>query len=257
MKRMRVAILGAGPTAAYVKEACREENIEYQIFAQRVVTEVAGAFWFRNLPLSLQVKDLKPKKIVVSFKGTEQGYLEKQWDTSFLKNGAISSFPKENLIYYGYDAANILTQLWDGEHVREMFLHAITIEEMCKQYSFVFITFPLPKWVESRQDFIVRRSVSKHTVVNDGNWVEYDGINGTGVVRQSKLFGNKCIELLDPALGDHMFMDLHPWIAPLTKGEIPTKNLIPIGRYATFQRQLLVEDSYTAIKKLFREKSYG
>ena len=52
MGKLKVAILGAGPSAAFAYQACKahSERVDVEIFSLEYYQIPVGAFWFRWLP---------------------------------------------------------------------------------------------------------------------------------------------------------------------------------------------------------------
>lgn len=265
---MKVLIIGAGPSAIFAHEACKDLGIKARVISKAKVAPSNGAFWLHWVPKSYRMANLF--SIGIRGVGTEKIYLEKQWGKS---EGILSSFPKDDRAEVGYKS-DVLNQMSVNMTVR--LTDTVTDEELGKlahRYAHVFMTGPLQRSKAERM--VTLFPVAK---ISDRSWQrkfcedfnekfhtcfceQWDKCTYLGIespfVRASMLHGNLFIEMspkTDAYFIDLMrevylseiftMADIAPWIEPWDPTDVPAPNIHLIGRFATWNRKVLSSDAY-------------
>lgn len=266
---MKVAILGAGPSAAYIARACLDSGIRPDVYSDRMVKPLGGAFWLYWLPESVR-EYCAPQVIHVSGLGTAEHYAIKMWGEAL-----PTSFPKEGEYKFPcYDPKEGLPALWGDLTVRQLTVTCDRdIEVLAQDYDLVFQTFPSWKSLEALREFrqplyIWNRLATPTLGSSVANKVIYDGLAPEGQnghrLRISNIFGYTSIEyarnLTDIELaakpsGGRLVQGwkLHPQ-TPLWEAA-PADNVVLVGRFSQWNRKLLSHDSYTVSKRLLGSSS--
>jgi hypothetical protein len=252
MSKSKVVILGAGVTAAYVKWACYDSGVDYEIFSEDVVPATPGAFWLRWVPKEIEDK-ANLQDITVIPTGDAATYVEKQWG-NIKADYKSSSFPEAAVMIKGYDPLEVIPMMWGMDDIVRC--ERITDErlvEFSRDYEVVFVTFPTRKSMKDNSEYRVRVPVVSYpdSRALKQNTVYYNGNPGK-IVRMSMIFGSIHIEyvpgsVLSPDLKEigkvHMVSDIHPNVPTYSETELPF-NVYPIGRYAEWKRHMMSHEAY-------------
>src|SRR3990172_9200493 len=150
MDKPRVAVFGAGPSAAYINAACKVRQITPDIYTVKKIGGPGGAFWLRLSPF----KVLPTEKIHMLSVGTSEGYMVKQWGENHSKMN--SSFPHKPRVEYGYNPVHVWDSLWEGANI--IYTEPITdklAETKASEYDIVFMTFPTEDSMNEQSEFLV------------------------------------------------------------------------------------------------------
>ena len=266
----RVAILGAGATAAYIYAACARyklAKIEIDVITKEIPKSPAGAIWFRNIP-----NDIKSKAVAYTIQfvylGNSETYLKRQWGSIDLKDYTTSfGAHVDKLSSKGYKPEDVLPLLWNDANIHIKH-HKISDEEivaMASSYDIVFATFPLLLSVAklSARHLVRIPIIRAKADSNSSNFVIYNGTTIGSMVRISQIYGEIFVEYPSHhvmnynAVGEHNQMrtayDIHPAIeVPRLPGWIPD-NVVFLGRYAEFKRHKLAHESYIETINILNE----
>jgi len=265
---MRALILGSGPTAAFCYRACRDAGLgrsEVFVWSQTgaPTQPSAGAFFIHDVPFSVRDRAI-PYQISILTLGTEQVYTEKQWE-----NPTASSFPGQDHLVTGYDPEQVLPLLWEEAwHIRVQQMTDLDILNAAVQADIVFQTFPCEISKKFMEPYVVWpqamsiKKLSRQSVLDLGldwylarnsfNYLLYNGLEGDGWVRCSRLFGSdltlefpagrKVVPVNAQVYRYSLFPDLSPdtpvWDSPLSN------NIILLGRSALWDRKFLTHHAY-------------
>lgn len=249
---MNIRIVGAGPSAAYAVLACRSIGVEPVVISNAPPhTNQAGAFFLHWLP-EWFVEQTKAKASVVQWVplGSKEVYLAKQ---GYHDLALPCSFPVQEQLEWMYSSA-WLDAAWDGVKVEWGNLSAAELAQLGEIYDFVFYTFPAVKHGRVLDNFPVldaRTGIRRNKIV-------YSGLPEHAWVRMTQAFGRLSYEYPRPVqLADfppdklpfeqHWLRDIPPSVLPLDASEYPAANVIPIGRFAEWQRKRLSHEVYARV----------
>jgi hypothetical protein len=248
---MKVAILGAGPTAAFIARACLDCGIRPDVFAAKRVHPIGGAFWIYEVPESIApfVSDKQP--IYISKIGTAEGYAQKMWGDPTLK----TSFSSIEEVSWGYSPEEVLPLLWGDLSYEEEYLKSDEqVALLARSYDLVFQTFPTKKSLDQQGTWREPFFIINHRVWSGQiNEVTYDGDLFSPYLRASYLFGwrsvelRERVELLNPYEKGVSGWKLHPGTPRWTTA--PAKNVILLGRFAQWDRKLLSHQAYRTTRQ--------
>jgi hypothetical protein len=244
-----VAILGAGPSAAFALLACLDNHISPTVYAPNGIVDPPGAFYLHWLPESLSWRDSYKTTIWWLGMGSPSRYAEKQWDEPLLP----TSFPTEDRWTKGY-RSEALRRIWGGWPIRETeVLSDRDIQNLAPKYDLVIQTFPSEEGLRRRP----RRKVtfpiwSKPLDLGDFILLLYNGGPGAWV-RLSIGGGKWSVEYphdytMDLELAGNgswtmeTGLDLRPFTRPYTTG--PAPNVLMAGRFARWDRTYLSHQTY-------------
>lgn len=260
---MKVAILGSGPAAAYAVMACREEGIVPTVISDRSPqTDQVGAFFLHWLPPWLvDYAGNAAVTVLVQARGTAECYTAKQW-------GRVvpSSFPAAPRKEVWYNSA-VLGEVWK---VQEVGLAPGRFDDadllrLGGEYDFVFHTFSAEavRGGARRLIWFPVLTFRSGPQAGDMGMVMYNGEPKDRWVRMTRAFGRVSIEYPrdqaelamreDPVCAEmeyNKLRDIHPDTLPLNPWERIAGNVIPIGRFATWNRKALSHDSYNTVKEV-------
>lgn len=267
MGEPKIAILGAGPVAAFVYRACIDfgmPDVDIDVYGMSQTKAPAGAFWFHDVPKYLK-SELTAYDILIIPDGTKENYVRKQWGEAV--DPESSSFPRDPKIAIGYKPDEVLPLLWEGASLRvtgEMPDERIRLMSFTGDYTVIFQTFPSEEAKDFYKSYMVRIPTLSYAMPDDftRNEVHYIGDLGD-TVRLSFLFGRCHYEYVR----DHIFeaemlevgkvgsfMDIHPNAPSWDPKRSAGKNVYLIGRYATFQRHYLSHEAYQETLDVLRGK---
>jgi hypothetical protein len=245
----KIAILGAGPVAAYVYTACKSRGIIPDVYAKEVTKAPVGAFWLRWVPRNME-QQFPRESIEIIPVGNKEQYIRKQWGESAVKTKSCS-FPNVMYKEYGYDPALVLPVLWrDCEIKLVESLSDEEIQKVAKSYDVVFQTFPSQKSIRELSEYVVRVPTAVYTnpIKQIENRIYYNGLMEP-TVRLSVLFGkvqyefvagSEITEYEGATIGS--FVDLHPDTPSYENAS--AENIFYIGRYAEWRRHMLVHEAF-------------
>jgi hypothetical protein len=246
-----VAILGGGPVAAFTARACLDNGIAPEVFTKEVSTGSSGAFWFYGVPEAVS-REVQYTEVIVRYLGQADVYAKKVYGRA-----VPCSFPDFNgRSIRAYDPKLVLPLLWKGipgvKFVPMTFESDGGIESVASGYDLVFQTFPTFAALATEP----RRKMFKvlewpGTAGSGENYVLYNGLTSRVPMedwyRHSVLFGNTYLECSaayrDPSgakatIQFKLDPSSFPWYAA------PAKNIVLIGRYATWQKNMLAHEAY-------------
>ena len=256
----KIAILGAGPSAAFAFRACRDKKIMPDVFANRI-TAPFGAFWLYRLPPSITKKQRQAIRVNLHTArvGTASGYALKMWGDPIL----ITSFPAMERNEFVYHPRKGLQLLWQGvklTHTRRM--TDSDVRSLAQRYDLVFQTFPtersrrLPNRVVPFETYTQFSSTD-----SDFGLCLYNGLPESEWARVTYAFGRVSFEYPpDPNISTNKRMqreyrkgnwivqvvnDIVPDVKPIA--ESPAPNVFLIGRYATWNRKELAHEAYEKV----------
>ena len=252
---MKVAILGAGPSAAYAASACDALKVESQVISVSPPPMLyPGAFWPRMNPLE---KDMPLYNIYVSRAGSVIQYLRKQWgmvDEDWL---LTTSFPKEASIELGLSPYELFPEIWKTREILYVpqMLSDETIAEMAITYDTIFMTFPTQRSKKIFGHELVPHPIISYKIKDftTSNYCVYDGQDHDEMVRLSSLFGfihneysskfTPSKELIGPGTVTWV-KDLHPDTPEWDLEDTPSDNVFLIGRHAQWSRKKLAHHAF-------------
>lgn len=270
VKKSRVAILGAGVSAAYAYAACVDLGVkDIVVITDRISKGPHGAFWLYEVPEKLKESKLwhwlYPQEISVSSVGDEFYYNKSIW-SGFMPQSEFmsvkSSFPEKDTTFYGYNPAITVDFLF-GIHYLSPYPEAAIFEkwkkmnntedviELSGKYDIVLTTFPTGDTNVVQPPNALRPvSVVYGNSETPYNSVVYWGIPGSVVTRTSDLWGTFSMEVLSEKLyelnyGSCKVIQTYK-VSPFATevGSTLRPNVFPVGRFACWNRKLLAHDAY-------------
>ncbi len=261
MRKLEVAILGTGPSAAYAAQPCDACNVDSQIMSSTSPsTFYPGAFWPRSNPLE---KDMPLYKIYISKVGTAEKYLEKQWGEVQPEWLEETSFPTEARYEFGLNPYELFSEIWKDKDIHlSHILRDEDVAHIAQQVDLVLMTFPTKRSKE-----IFGHELIKHPIVSYktdsllNHYCIYDGENDK-IVRMSSLFGfihNEYSKdyIPDIALigaGQVTWMtDTLPDTPEWDLGDTPADNVYLIGRHAQWSRKKLAHHAFDDVIEILEK----
>lgn len=260
---MKVAIVGSGASAAFAVWACQDVGVTPLVISDKAPSvQSSGAFFLHWLPESVRAY-FPQLNVLISSQGSAEGYTRKQW-------GRVipSSFPKEQRTekWYSSEAIN-----WLWEHfyvnVNPGKLSDESLLKLGQEHDWVFHTFPSEQSQRSRAlvkfpviDFTSPEPFNQQASRNglDGSIV-YNGIEDQPWTRSTLAFGRCSTEYARVFNGKEFdsakiaepfgfkvnwLRDIPPEIERVRPEEHLATNIIPLGRFAEWDRRLLSHQSY-------------
>lgn len=259
-----VAILGTGPSAAFALLACREMGVSTRVLSTTPPsTSQAGAFFLHYVPPAYPAE---PVPVVVGAVGHREGYLRKQWGRADIP----TSFPSASRIHYWYNSA-CLEQVWADQPVELVnSLSDGDLARLGQRHGLVFHTFSAKAHFRERE--IVLFPTLTHFGVPGRDYgtdcVTYNGIPEDAHVRSTMSMGRYSIEFPADTRKEVVdsyrtffkerpslvrLRDIRPGTPPVTSGQWLAPNVIPLGRFARFDRNLLSHDAYFSTLYFLKE----
>lgn len=247
MKHKRVLILGSGPSAAYSALACLDSKVHFDVLSNREPhTEQSGAFFLHWLPDTF-IRKYKIETIQVKIYGigSSENYSRMQWGIPY-----PNSFPLADRLEEWYDSRT-LKKVWKTIDVHlldcnlkdqdllnfgdvyDLVLHSFSSEAAKQTRSIV----PIPCW-------------TKETIGN-GYEITYNGGTDFSWVRCTHAWKRLSLEFPpnydlpgNPEWWTVRLRDIRPDTKPVSKQEYLAPHIIPIGRFATWDRRMLCHQAY-------------
>jgi len=268
----QVAVIGLGATGAFAARAAFDLGYKVDIYNMVDTPNLTppGAFWLHWLPEDM-TGEFEATPIYIMGKGTEKGYLNRQWGRTIAK-GLSSSFPSKAVWEQGYHPAKILPKIVPDECEIMMIpypLSDVDVRDLAIKYAAVFQTFP-SKDSKAFQPPLLPYIAGAKFATDDptSNWVIYNGTDKGLVVREASLWGNHFVEFpknvslsevqLDFDLSgfQHVVLrDIDPRTQPW-EGKIDPK-VHYVGRWATWDRKYLSHDAYKHTQKILKKVQNG
>lgn len=268
---MKIAILGAGASAAYVYAACKRfapANTGIEVYSAHRPPPPVGAVWFRDVPNDLKSK-AKAYRISSVYLGNQTEYLRRQWGNINLSSFPTSFGRDDGYPSIGYQPADVLPFLWEDARISLTVseLRDIHVKNYGLQYDLVFVTFPM-EWLRKAvdvNDLVKIPIVSVDAPSNQTNFVVYNGTTFGSIVRISQIYGKIFVEYPQnhpvdiSAIGYNATissaLDIHPAAKIPDRPDDLADNIILTGRYAEFKRHKLAHESYLDAKEALRNVS--
>ena len=264
--RADVLILGSGPSAAYAVLACEDAGMSCEVMSNRGpnVSQV-GAFFLHWVPDRLEAK---PTKVQVWGVGTREGYLTKQWGPEF--RGIPTSFPSEERMEKWYPSS-ALSRVWEQvSYHRGAVAGDADLAKLGGQYGRVFHTFSSQRSGTSRrlQMFPTLSRQQREERDYGSNLVIYNGDPAEAHIRVTVAWGRLSVEFpRGTPQGEVrgyrrqfrgepdtvMLRDILPTTAPVSREERVADNVIPLGRFATWDRRALSHHAYQGVLDALKE----
>ena len=274
---MKVAILGAGPSAAYVAKACEEFSAEYDIISSNSPTLFfPGSFWLRQNPWT---NTMAETRVYIYSTGSAIGYLRKQWkmiDPAWLQD---TSFPKTAYTELVWNPYEILKPFWKDKNiflVKDLSDQDIADIAQGPGYDLVFMTFATQRSKEIMKPFVIKYPIVSYNLneivndltefikISDLSYCIYDGDTEHWITRISQLFGYIYVEysqyyipkqeLVGTAGKITWVPDMSPGTPEWDPQDVPADNVILVGRHAQWSRKILSHHAYEQTIKILQEK---
>ncbi|KKL59409.1 hypothetical protein LCGC14_2215610 [marine sediment metagenome] len=272
---MKVAILGAGPSAAYVTMACDESAVEYDIISNSSPTLFfPGAFWLNWDPTTILAEPAT--NVHVYSTGDVIGYLKKQWkmvDPDWLLH---TSFPKTAYTKLVHNPYQLLGAIWKTKNIHLIrTLSDEDIKDIAEGYDLVFMTFATQESKDVMKSFVIKHPIVSYNLteaVNDLpsdikisnlSYCIYDGDTGHWMTRISQLFGYIHMEYSQyytpkqELIGNGKVtwvQDTMPDTPEWDPQDVPANNVHLIGRHAQWSRKILSHDAYEQTVEILEQK---
>lgn len=261
---MKVAILGTGPSAAYVGMACDTCNVEYEVISNKSPTTFfPGAFWARSNPLDYAIPAFE---VYISSVGSAIEYLKKQWGMVEEDWLLETSFPKGSRKEIVFDPIDLFGVYWKGKDVYlTSNLTDEAIAELANEYDIVFMTFATEKSKKEWSHLLCKFPIVSYPSRSRLSYCIYDGEKGEAIVRMSDLFGyvhNEYISGYIPKMELVGKEGRISWASDLIPGlmqmwdpkDVPADNVVLVGRWAQWSRKILSHDAYGQTIRALEEK---
>ncbi len=275
---MKVAILGAGPSAAYVAMACTKLSVKYDIISSRSPTLFfPGAFWLRQDPWT---HTTPTAKIHIYSTGDVIGYLRKQWkmvDPDWL---LYTSFPEAAHTELVWDPYKILKPFWKNKNI--LLIKDLSDQDtadIAEGYDLVFMTFATQESKKTMKPFVIKYPIISYNIeeiiankndvdlyltkLSKNEYCLYDGDTGHYITRVSQLFGYIHFEYsqyyipTQELIGDGKVTwvpDTYPDTPEWDLQDVPANNVHLIGRHAQWNRKILSYHAYEQTIDILEQK---
>ena len=261
-KQQMVLIVGSGPSAAYAWMAATLAGAHVEVVSEKLPTArgPVGAFFLHWLPAEIACTTYNTEVIVQSI-GTAEQYTRKQW-------GRVvpSSFPEHKRIEHWWDS-RVLSLIWEQCPVRQAKMSEQQLRESAASWDWVFHTFPT-------QATSARRKLYRFPVfdgpASDAQdcWIVYNGHAHDDWIRATMAFGRLSMEYPCPeVMGSplprmtgydlHWLRDIDPDTLPVEPSEWLAPNVLPIGRFATWNRKALSHDAFHTVWQTLTGRPYA
>lgn len=268
MMKPKAAILGAGPSAAYALAACKDLDVEVDIYSNRPSFAPNGRVWFHKVPRYLEAT-LKPEPILLIGAGSRDVYLQRQNRPSWAK----TTFPVGTpLIQQGYDPAKVRNVLMPADTIYYKLDHIDDklIVDIAKGYHWVFLSFPTEKSKQAQPALRTYHVLTRDDSKVDHSYPNVMIFNGTmnyWWTRWSCIFGVTCWEFSSHEYQDDSNLPNPPVGAKYEKSkdfapntflwdprEVPASNVYLIGRWATWNKLYLTHMAYDDVTNIIRKE---
>lgn len=263
--KLKVAVIGLGPTGAFAARAASDLGCEVDIYVAGSggSSTPPGAFWLHWIPDGVVSQGFIYEDIWVEGKGTPKAYIERQWGKQ-LAAGVTSSFPVRPVWERGYNPQTVLEKLIPRacEEIRVPYpLSGADIRDLSVKYDLVFQTFPTKESFEHQPALLPFVAAARFGSEDPStNWVVYNGTPNGLVVREAVLFGNHFLEFpkglaISEITAEQdmegwqtlVLKDLHPHTKPWSQD--PASKVKLVGRLAMWDRKFLSHDAYAYVQK--------
>lgn len=259
--RADVLILGSGPSAAYAVLACQDAGVSCEVMSNRPPNvDQAGAFFLHWLPERLAAP---VTRVQVWGTGTREGYLMKQWGPEWVD--VPTSFPEAERVEAWHSSLALLP-VWEGVPFRLCGkVHDSQLIFCSSTYRAVFHTFSSTMAGMKRKLVMFPTLSRQQGEVKDygTNMVIYNGDLAEPHIRTTIAWGRLSIEFprgteqkvikeyqasftAPPELV--MLRDINPLTKPVTPAEWVAPNVVPLGRFATWDRRMLSHHAYQRVR---------
>lgn len=276
---MKVAILGTGPSAAYVAMACTKLSVKYDVLSSCSPTLFfPGSFWLRQNPWT---NTTPTTKMHIYSTGDAIGYLRKQWkmvDPAWLLHTSFPETAHTELVWNPYE---ILKPFWKTKNILLIKdLSDEDIEYIAKGYELVFMTFATQESKNVMKSFVIRYPIVSYNLeeikadaemypmtstmlASKLSYCIYDGDTGHWMTRISQLFGYLHLEYSQyyvpnqELIGDGKITwvpDTNPDTPEWDPQDVPADNVILVGRHAQWSRKVLSHNAYEQTIKILQGK---
>lgn len=262
-----VLIVGSGPSAAYAVLACEDMGVPFRVVSNKPSnTEQAGAFFLHWLPRSLPAE---PTPVRVFGTGHREGYLTKQWGPEF--ENIPTSFPEREKVERWYSSL-ALNAVWERTPVHLIgAVSDASLQAFGDMHRAVFHTFTSQVHANTRR--LVRfptltRQQGPVAPAPGADMVIYNGDLCEAHARTTIAFGRLSIEFpqgtSERVLADYKgafqgkpelvyLRDIPPGTPPVEWQNYLAPNVVPIGRFATWDRGVLSHQAYQMVVNVLRE----
>lgn len=263
---MKVAILGAGPSAAYAMMACEDLDVQYQVISSNFPSMFfPGPFWARLNPTEIAVPETD---VHVYSVGNVYEYLKKQWQEVQDEWMTASSFPTEARTEYAYNPYELFIPFWESRRTISLTTGDLTdedIKNLAVDYDLVFMTFASEESREAMKSYRTRYPIISYKAdFQTAPFCIYNGHENEHIVRFSSLFGYVHAEYpqtYSPRL-KLLTKDAHvTWVADTIPDTpewnpyiTPAYNVTLLGRFARWDRKVLAHHAYARTKAVLENR---
>lgn len=251
---MKVAILGTGPSAAYVHQACKDLDVESKVYSNLPPrTALGGIFYLHEIPMSIRAE---AQPIELYGLGIKELYQKREWGCKPLEKWHCS-FPESGEDVLGYDP-QIISEFWENVDFKPVLsLTTLDIGHLAKEYNWVFQTFPeTDHRIKYQKQWLRQYRVRTFYRPGEHNFIVYNGTTSNSWLRAGSLFGWVTEEApmeVEPQPMEIIKSRITPGARP-QKSTI-AKNVILTGRFATWNKKELASDSYSRASGIVNRNS--
>ena len=267
MAKPKIAILGAGASAAYASRALEDLDLRPTIFAEKSGVYQKGAFYFHWLPPDV-AELVEQERVATVGIGLRETYIERQWgkydpkwESSFPKEDTYQSTPCYNpsIAYDKLLGVNVeinpTVRLSKGDIVDIANTFDLVIQTFPESQTFkangkyIYRIPVAPYYAEDEEIDYIRETYLPPIVRHTPNFIVYNGREDKDWCRMCYMWGNLTFEYpyyhteFAGQEDIQMLWDLHPDCPPQEEATY-ADNIILMGRLAMMEPKFLSHEAY-------------
>lgn len=251
---MRIAILGCGPAgliAAHAAVGFTEVNEDIDIFSRKVKSLMPGAqYLHERIP---GVTPYEPDGYLQFIKlGDGAGYAEKVYGN---RNAPVSWDKYEEGHFPAWSLAETYDKLWGAWEpcIQDFEFTGRVVHEIAARYDVVLSTIPAPLWCGGKQRCEFPKAKVYFTPNRwrdcEENMIIYNGESNVSWYRTSSIFGHDSTEWATQPTQEHTV----GWKPVRTNCQCNPRNVVRLGRFGKWDKQVLVHHAYQETKDALHE----
>jgi hypothetical protein len=247
----KVVIVGSGISALFTAWACEQEkDVDFHILSKSVLKPRVGGFQYLHGPCDLPVRKAILEENVLQNNISLQLCADLYSIKVYGRPGIKNSIDKIDEIHHIWDLSQAVDYLWEKYKDKIEYGVIVTKEDFNKiPADIIFNTIPLNVFISDGCSYTTAY-VTTFPVKSHLNKVYYDILPESSTYRFGVIFGNLFIESTK-----HTDNSIHVQkvISNLYIPEFPAR-VINVGRYAEWNKDVLVSDVYYRVRQVLNGK---